>query len=229
MRSAARSRSSSGRSIADLDRLFSPQRWPAAGLHGLERRDALGRTTAPSHGRARLATARAMLDAIASQHPRVCGSRTRALRSPCITGRRRSSRTVSTGCSSSWCATSATSSICSRERACSSSSSAARTRRTRSRPFSPNHRSQAGTWYSPAMTSPTSMASRPWSRPAACRSRSATACAAACASPRRRTCEPSSQTCCCNAHRHRERSMSLDMAGIDISTVRLSRSWEDLV
>ena len=61
----------SGRTITDLDRLFSPQRWPAAGLHGLERRDALGRTTAPSHGRAQLATARAMLDAIASQHPGV--------------------------------------------------------------------------------------------------------------------------------------------------------------
>ena len=61
----------SGRSIADLDRLFSPQRCPAAGLHGLERRDALGRTTAPTHGRTQLAAARAMLDAIASQHPGV--------------------------------------------------------------------------------------------------------------------------------------------------------------
>lgn len=33
----------SGRSIADLDQLFSPLVLPAAGLHGAERRDALGR------------------------------------------------------------------------------------------------------------------------------------------------------------------------------------------
>lgn len=32
----------SGRTIAALDELFAPQRWPAAGLHGLERRDATG-------------------------------------------------------------------------------------------------------------------------------------------------------------------------------------------
>jgi trehalose 6-phosphate phosphatase len=32
----------SGRPIAALDHLFDPQRWPAAGLHGLERRDAAG-------------------------------------------------------------------------------------------------------------------------------------------------------------------------------------------
>lgn len=43
----------SGRAIADLDRLFAPQRWPAAGLHGLERRDPRGRLHrhAPHHGR----------------------------------------------------------------------------------------------------------------------------------------------------------------------------------
>jgi trehalose 6-phosphate phosphatase len=34
----------SGRPIADLDRLFAPLRLAAAGLHGLERRDAAGRT-----------------------------------------------------------------------------------------------------------------------------------------------------------------------------------------
>ncbi len=61
----------SGRSISDLDRLFAPRRWPAAGLHGLERRDAKGQTTAPAAGRSQLATVRAMLDAIASQHPGV--------------------------------------------------------------------------------------------------------------------------------------------------------------
>jgi len=32
----------SGRPIAQLDFLFAPQVWPAAGIHGLERRDALG-------------------------------------------------------------------------------------------------------------------------------------------------------------------------------------------
>jgi trehalose 6-phosphate phosphatase len=61
----------SGRTLADLDRLFAPNRWPAAGLHGLERRDAHGRTTAPSQGRTRLETARAMLEAFASQQPGV--------------------------------------------------------------------------------------------------------------------------------------------------------------
>jgi trehalose 6-phosphate phosphatase len=33
----------SGRSLTQLDALFAPDRWPAAGLHGLERRDACGR------------------------------------------------------------------------------------------------------------------------------------------------------------------------------------------
>lgn len=61
----------SGRSLADLDRMFAPQRWPAAGLHGLERRDAAGRTHATPGGIGELATARAMLEAIASQHPGV--------------------------------------------------------------------------------------------------------------------------------------------------------------
>lgn len=32
----------SGRPISELDRLFRPRRWPAAGVHGLERRDAQG-------------------------------------------------------------------------------------------------------------------------------------------------------------------------------------------
>jgi trehalose 6-phosphate phosphatase len=32
----------SGRSLTQLDALFAPRRWPAAGLHGVERRDALG-------------------------------------------------------------------------------------------------------------------------------------------------------------------------------------------
>ncbi len=32
----------SGRTIATLDALFAPHTWPAAGLHGIERRDAMG-------------------------------------------------------------------------------------------------------------------------------------------------------------------------------------------
>ncbi len=32
----------SGRNVAELDHLFAPKRWPAAGVHGLERRDAAG-------------------------------------------------------------------------------------------------------------------------------------------------------------------------------------------
>jgi trehalose 6-phosphate phosphatase len=38
----------SGRSIADLDQLFAPVSWPAAGVHGLERRDASGHLNATS-------------------------------------------------------------------------------------------------------------------------------------------------------------------------------------
>ncbi|MFL6582218.1 MAG: trehalose-phosphatase [Burkholderiales bacterium] len=35
----------SGRNLSDLDRLFGPMQFPAAGQHGLERRDSLGRIT----------------------------------------------------------------------------------------------------------------------------------------------------------------------------------------
>lgn len=38
----------SGRPIRDLDRLFAPLRLPAAGIHGLERRDARGQMAGPS-------------------------------------------------------------------------------------------------------------------------------------------------------------------------------------
>jgi trehalose 6-phosphate phosphatase len=61
----------SGRTLADLDRLFAPRQWPAAGLHGLERRDALGRTMSSVYGRDRLEGARVMLHVFASQHPGV--------------------------------------------------------------------------------------------------------------------------------------------------------------
>ena len=39
----------SGRTVAEVDRLFEPRKWPAAGIHGLERRDAAGRWHPPPH------------------------------------------------------------------------------------------------------------------------------------------------------------------------------------
>jgi trehalose 6-phosphate phosphatase len=58
----------SGRSLTQLDALFAPQRWPAAGLHGLERRDAVGRLHV--HGPERLPEPIVEeLRAIARQHP----------------------------------------------------------------------------------------------------------------------------------------------------------------
>lgn len=61
----------SGRRLEEIDRLFAPRRWPAAGLHGLERRDAAGRTWMPQIGRTELANARAMIRAVAAQYPGV--------------------------------------------------------------------------------------------------------------------------------------------------------------
>jgi trehalose 6-phosphate phosphatase len=58
----------SGRSLAQLDALFAPHRWPAAGLHGLERRDAAGRLHV--HGPERLPEEIVEeLRAIARRHP----------------------------------------------------------------------------------------------------------------------------------------------------------------
>ncbi|NHA13412.1 trehalose-phosphatase [Thioalkalivibrio sp. XN279] len=51
----------SGRSIASLDRIFAPLCLPAAGLHGLERRDADGRVHYPGGYAERIAAARAEL------------------------------------------------------------------------------------------------------------------------------------------------------------------------
>lgn len=51
----------SGRTIAGLDALFAPLRLPAAGLHGLERRDATGRVHYPDRYAGRIAAARAGL------------------------------------------------------------------------------------------------------------------------------------------------------------------------
>ena len=58
----------SGRSLADLDRLFSPLCLPAAGLHGAERRDAAGQTR-HSQPDPWLAGAAARLRDWAGQHP----------------------------------------------------------------------------------------------------------------------------------------------------------------
>lgn len=58
----------SGRSLAQLDALFAPHRWPAAGLHGLERRDSTG--ALHLHGPERLpAEIMEELQAIARRHP----------------------------------------------------------------------------------------------------------------------------------------------------------------
>jgi trehalose 6-phosphate phosphatase len=58
----------SGRSIADLDRLFVPLELPVAGLHGAERRDAAGRLHR-SIVNGRLGAARAALEAFSGEHP----------------------------------------------------------------------------------------------------------------------------------------------------------------
>jgi trehalose-6-phosphatase len=75
----------SGRTVADLDRLFSPLHMPCAGLHGLERRDAAGRlhiAGGPSPA----------LDLVAEDSPPripAFSSRTRGSRARCITAARR--------------------------------------------------------------------------------------------------------------------------------------------
>jgi trehalose 6-phosphate phosphatase len=58
----------SGRSLAQLDVLFAPETWPAAGLHGIERRDAEGRLHV--HPRTGLPPALlADLHGLAARHP----------------------------------------------------------------------------------------------------------------------------------------------------------------
>jgi trehalose 6-phosphate phosphatase len=59
----------SGRSIGVLDRLFTPLKLPAAGLHGLERRTASGALNAAAEPDARLGHARACLAAFVDAHP----------------------------------------------------------------------------------------------------------------------------------------------------------------
>lgn len=59
----------SGRSIADLDRLFSPMVLPMAGQHGLERRDADGRRSQPPAHPVGFAAAEAALAEFVTAHP----------------------------------------------------------------------------------------------------------------------------------------------------------------
>jgi trehalose 6-phosphate phosphatase len=59
----------SGRAIAALDQLFSPRRWPAAGLHGLERRDAGGQLHRHAPARQRLDRARLAMLYLAARTP----------------------------------------------------------------------------------------------------------------------------------------------------------------
>jgi trehalose 6-phosphate phosphatase len=61
----------SGRSLAQLDRMFSPTVWPAAGLHGLERRDAAGHTHLALTDESVLDDARLALAAITAAAPGV--------------------------------------------------------------------------------------------------------------------------------------------------------------
>lgn len=58
----------SGRSIAELDRLFAPCMFPAAGQHGLERRDAQGRVLLPTIATEQLQPAREVLSRLQMQH-----------------------------------------------------------------------------------------------------------------------------------------------------------------
>jgi trehalose 6-phosphate phosphatase len=59
----------SGRSIASLDRIFAPLCLPAAGLHGLERRDARGRVHYPTGYADRIGAARRELVAFVQSEP----------------------------------------------------------------------------------------------------------------------------------------------------------------
>ncbi|MDX6584946.1 MAG: trehalose 6-phosphate phosphatase, partial [Solirubrobacterales bacterium] len=58
----------SGRSLAMIDELFSPMRLPAAGQHGVERRDGRGRVHKPSFSADLLARAAEPIRAFAQQH-----------------------------------------------------------------------------------------------------------------------------------------------------------------
>ena len=59
----------SGRGLPDIDRLFRPFRFPAAGIHGAERRDALGNHHYTGLTSDDLTPARAELRRFAARHP----------------------------------------------------------------------------------------------------------------------------------------------------------------
>ena len=59
----------SGRSIADIDRIFRTSQWPAAGQHGAERRDARGRYSRIACTHPALPRVRASLAAAVARHP----------------------------------------------------------------------------------------------------------------------------------------------------------------
>jgi trehalose 6-phosphate phosphatase len=59
----------SGRSLGDIDRLVPDLRLPAAGQHGIERRDAAGRVSRHASPSADLETVRRGLAAAAARHP----------------------------------------------------------------------------------------------------------------------------------------------------------------
>jgi trehalose 6-phosphate phosphatase len=61
----------SGRALATLDELFAPLRWPAAGLHGVERRDAAGHLHVATPVDDRLDTARHALRELVTATPGV--------------------------------------------------------------------------------------------------------------------------------------------------------------
>ena len=58
----------SGRPISELDRLFSPHRFAAAGLHGFERRNAQGQLHRPTVDTEALTTIRNSLQGLATTH-----------------------------------------------------------------------------------------------------------------------------------------------------------------
>jgi trehalose 6-phosphate phosphatase len=59
----------SGRSIADIDRIFRTSAWPAAGQHGAERRDARGRHSRIAAAHRSLSRVRAALADAVANHP----------------------------------------------------------------------------------------------------------------------------------------------------------------
>lgn len=59
----------SGRTLEQLDALFANERWPAAGLHGLERRDASGRIHHPGPDDPALDQARRALEEVLTRAP----------------------------------------------------------------------------------------------------------------------------------------------------------------